>query len=395
MIDVPATALTTYSLLFWIKGLRGRSKTDFLVAGAFGGLAALMRPPAVFVLIFAVIFAILIFVFAKNRLVFSKAFWLGIIVGGSIFSVWIVSAVLTNFFIGGWFGADAINGIKFWFDFSESISGYVPSWYSPQWYTVGGWLYYLYELIFMMGILAFAFSFVGISSRLKKMRLTDVFAVLFVLGLYLLQTFISNKNPRYALPFLPLLYVFAGIGLYYAFSRISGKSPIRPIGIGTLRRAVGMALVVAVLVGGLPGLFSAVESRYVPGMAFGTFLPYQETMHIITNDGTEGLVMPDIEVNSFNTPTLTFYLASIDSEGRFGCIAPVSNPTDIFTYELAGKTIRYVLVYDQNSSISKFISLHPNNFSLLGKTEDNTNPIFVYKVLLHSSAVPIFIPNYQ
>jgi hypothetical protein len=381
MIDVPATALTTYSILFWIKGLRGRSKTDFLKAGALGGLAALMRPPAIFVLIFAVIFALSIFVFAKNRLILSKAFWLGIIVGGSIFSVWIVSALLTNLFIGGWFGSDAINGVKFWFGFAESISGYVPSWYSPQWYTLGGWLYYLYELIFMMGFLAFAFSFVGIFSRLKKISLTDSFAVFFVLGLYLLQTIISNKNPRYALPFLPLLYVYAGVGLYYSFSRISGKSPIKPIGVGTLKRGVAMALVVVALVGSLPGLFSAVESRYLPGMAFGTFLPYQETLHIITNDGTKGLVMPDVEVNSFNTPTLTFYLASIDSGGRFGCIAPLSSPADIFTYELAGKTVRYVLVYDQNSSINKFISLHPDNFSRLGKNEDYNNTIFVYKVL--------------
>jgi predicted membrane-bound dolichyl-phosphate-mannose-protein mannosyltransferase len=380
MVDVSVATLTTYSLLFWIKGLRSRGRSDFLKAGVIGGLAGLMKPTGVLVLVFMVVFVVLAFLLTRERLVFSKNVWLGLLAGFLVFSVWIFSAVLANFFVGGWVGEEAIKGVAYWFGAAGSFSGYVPSWFSPQWYTLEGWKYYIFELIFMMGILPFVLVFVGVFSKLRKMRAAGASLLLFVLLVYVLQTLASNKNPRYVLTFLPFLYVFAAVGLVYACTRIAGAKPWKLFDVNMARRVASAALIVAVLVGSFAGLFSAVENRYIPGMEFGSTLPYRESVQLVVKDSEGGLVMPDVQTNLFSAPALTFYLASVDSAGRFGCIPPLLNPNEILTYEWAGKAVRYVFVYDLGSNVSEFVSLHAENFALLGEAQNTYGSIYVYKV---------------
>jgi len=380
MVDVPVAALTAYSLLFWIRGLRSNARNDFLIAGVLGGLAGLMKPTGILVLVFIAAFVVLAFLFAKERFVFSRNIWLGLLVGFSVFSIWVFSAVLTSFFVGGWVGEEAIKGVAYWLGFGGSFAGYVPPWYSPQWYTVEGWSYYMYELIVMMGALPFVFVFVGVFSRFKKMRVQDVLFVLFILAIYVFHTLASNKNPRYILPVLPLLYVYVGVGLKYAYERIAGSGPWKFFRVKVVRRLAGLALVTLVLIGGFMGLFWAIDQQYTPGMTVGTVIPYREAVQVIVDDGDEGIVMPDSQDNLFNAPSLTFYLASIDSDGRYGCYPPLLNVEEILSLEWEGQKVRYVLVYNLESDISKFVLSNEEYFAFLGKAENDCGSIYIYKV---------------
>lgn len=380
MVDIPIATLTAYSLLFWIRGLRSNARNDFLKAGVLGGLAGLMKPTGILVLVLIVVFLVLAFLFARERFVFSRNIWLGLLVGFSVFSIWVFSAVLASFFVGGWVGEEAIKGVTYWLGFGGSFAGYVPPWYSPQWYTVEAWSYYMYELIIMMGALPFVFVFVGVFSRFKKMRVSDVLLVLFILAIYVFQTLASNKNPRYILPVLPLLYVYVGIGLKYAYARIAGSGPWRFFRVKMVRRLAGLALVTVVLIGGFVGLLSAIDHQYTPGMTVGTVIPYREAVQVLVDDGDGGIVMPDSQDNLFNAPSLTFYLASIDSDGRYGCHPPLSNVEDILSFEWGGQKLRYLLMYNLESDISKFVLSNAENFAFLAKAENDYGSIYIYKV---------------
>jgi hypothetical protein len=384
MVDVPAVTLTTYSLLFWIRGFRDNAKANFLAGGLLAGLAALMRPPALFELAFIMAFVIATFLITRKRLMLSRSLLMGILVGVLIFSIYVFSAFFARIGDKGFVGEDAMKGLGYWFGFGGSLTGFTPPWYSPQWFTSGGWIYYFFELVFMMGALALLFSFVGIVSRLKNKgspRSLDVFLLLFVAGLYILETLTSTKNPRYALPLMPILFVYTGIGLSYAYTKIASNQRKTFLRKTNVKKTLGVFIIIAILLAGVPALFSTVQNNYIPGMEFGATIPYREAVQIIVEDGGSGLVMLDNQNNLFSAPALTFYLASIDANGKYGCVPPVSNATEIQNYQWAGKNLRYILSYNETSEISNYIKSNPNQFSLLGRAQRRNETILVYKLL--------------
>jgi 4-amino-4-deoxy-L-arabinose transferase-like glycosyltransferase len=379
MVDVPVTVLITYSLLFWVKGLKSRGGGDLLKAGILGGLAGLMKPTGIFVLIFMVIFEFLVFLFSGDKLVLSRSFWRGILGGFLVFSTWWASAFLVDFLVDGWIGEEAIKGVTYWFDFFGVFGKYVPPWYSPPWYKIEAWAYYPDHLLFAMGILPFVFVFVGAFARLKKVRLVDVLLILFALGFYVLQTFASNKNPRYILPILPILYVYASVGLGSAFSSISEEKNLSK-SLGHIRKTTALLMIILVLVGGFLPLQSALEVKYTPGMGYGFEFPIRESLQIVMNDGEGGLIMLDTQDNLFNLPVVTFYLASVDENGLYGCHYGLSVPSEILNFTFGGKRVKYVLVMDVGSNIGRYVCANPEFFELLGKAENNYGNIYVYKV---------------
>ncbi|MGQ9507319.1 MAG: ArnT family glycosyltransferase [Candidatus Bathycorpusculaceae bacterium] len=378
MVDVPLTVLMTYSLLFWVRGLKGRKGGDLLNAGILGGLAGLMKPTGIFILIFMVAFEFLMFLSSRDRLIFSKSFGKGIFGGFLVFSTWWGSALTLNFVVNGWIGEEAIQGVTYWFDFFGVFGKYVPPWYSPPWYKIEAWAYYPDQLLFTMGLLPFVFVFVGVFARLRKVRLVDVLLILFALGFYTLQTFASNKNPRYILPILPILYVYASVGLSSAFASIIGeKSSSR---LEWIRKIPALLMIVVVLIGGFLPLRSALEVKYTPGMGYGFNFPIKESLQIVVNDGEAGLIMPDAQDNLFNVPVITFYLASLDKDGQYGCHFELSEPSEILNFTFGGKRVRYLLVRDLNSNIGRYVYAHPEFFTFLGKAENSHGSIHVYKV---------------
>ena len=94
--------------------------------------------------------------------------------------------------------------------------------------------------------------------------------------------------------------------------------------------------------------------------------------------------MPDYQDNSFNAPSLTFYLASVDSTGRYGVCPQVSNPEDILSFEWGEKSVGHVLVHDLRSDIGKFVLSDTVHFVLLGEAENDWGSIYVYKVITHA-----------
>ncbi|MEM2440435.1 MAG: glycosyltransferase family 39 protein [Candidatus Bathyarchaeia archaeon] len=381
MVDVPLTVLITYSLLFWVKGLKNREDKDFLKAGILGGFAGLMKPIGIFVLIFMLVFAVLLFAFLKDQLFFSKGFWKGILSGLGCFSTWWGSAFMVNYLVNGWIGEAAIKGVMYWFDFKGIFGGYVPPWYSPPWYKIEAWGYYPHELLFTTGLLPFILVFVGFFSRLKKMKLVDVLLILFTLGFYVLQTFASNKNPRYIMPILPILYAYAGVGLNFVFmSLVEEQKPLDLVGLKWLKRIVALAIVAIAMVNAFLPLQQALAVRYTPGMPYGLNFPVKECLQIIINDGEAGLLLVEGQDNLFNLPVVTFYLASLDKNGLYGCHPVPSDPGEILNLTSGGKKVRYILIQDLDSSVGKYVHDHPEIFIFLGKVEGSHMDVYIYKV---------------
>ena len=380
MVDIPVTTLMTYSILFWIKGVKSGSKSAFLKAGALGGIAGLMKPTGIFVLLFMIAFEILRFLISRNTAVFSKGFWKGIGCGFLIFTTWWGSAVIVNFTVNGWVGNEALKGITYWFDFTGIFEKYIPPWYSPPWYKIEAWSFYPNQLISMMGILPFIFAFVGVGARLKKLKMVDLSLILFAIGVYVLQTFASNKNPRYIIPCLPILYAYSSVGVNSAYADIMGNDLLKATRIGTIKKCTAFALVMLVLAGGFIPMLSAVQANYIQGMLFGDTIPIRESLQIVGNDGNAGIIMPDSEENSFNVQTLTFYIASIDHDRKYGCCSPPSDPQQILSLQIGEKEAKYVLVYNSNSSISKFVQSTPEHFAFLGQVQNVYGTILVYRV---------------
>lgn len=381
MVDVPLTVLMTYSLLFWIKALKNRKDADFLKAGILGGLAGLMKPIGIFVLIFMFVFAILLFTFLKDRLFFSKGFWKGILSGLGCFSTWWGSAFTVNYLVNGWIGEAAIKGVMYWFDFRGVFGGYIPPWYSPPWYKIEAWGYYPNEILFTMGLLPFILVFTGVFSRLKKIKLVDALLILFALSFYALQTFVSNKNPRYIMPILPILYAYTGVGLNFVFMNLAEEQkPLNLVGLKWLKKIVALAIVIITMINGFLPLQQALVVKYTPGMPYGLNFPVKESLQIIINDGEGGLLLIDNQDNLFNLPVITFYLASLDENGLYGCHLAPSDPREILNLTIGGKRVRYILIRDLNSSIGKYIHDHPEIFTFLGKVESSNEDVYIYKV---------------
>lgn len=381
MIDIPVTTMMTYSLLFWIRGSKSHNDKDFIKAGIFGGIASLMKPTGICVLIFMIIFEFLVFIFSEDRLIVSRSFWKGILSGFLIFSTWWGSAFIVNLLVDGWIGEAAIEGVKYWFNFSGVFEKYVPSWYSPPWYKIEAWAYYPNQLLSVMGLLPFILVFVGVFSRLKKVQKADVLLILFTLGFYVLQTFVSNKNPRYILPILPILHVYASVGFNSVFSSIfEGKESLNFRNLKFLRKTVAFLTVAIIIINGLLPLYSALEVKYTPGMGYGFNFSVKRILQIVINDGEGGLVILDTQDNLFNAPVITFYLASLDENELYGCYFGLSEPSKILNLTLGGKRVRYVLVRDQNSIIGGYVRDHQEFFILLGKIEDSYGYVYIYKV---------------
>lgn len=379
MIDVPAAVFITYALLFWIRELKGIDRRGFLKAGLFGGLAGLMKPTGIVVLAFLVGFQILLFLIKRDNTIKSKRLWVGVLVGFLLFSTWWGSALIVNFVYGGWIGGAALGGIGYWFDFLGVFGKYVPPWYSPPWYTIEAWNYYPYHLSLMMGFLPLMFSFIGVGVRLRKKHEVDFLLVLFALFIYILQTFASNKNPRYIIPCLPILYLYSAVGLNYLhkhFARLTLPKPTRLTNAATI---VGSAMVILVLFSGVLPLWFGIESQYIPGMGFNATLPIDESVRIVSDDGEAGVVMLDSTENLFNVPTVTFYLASADTDSKYECYGPLSSLDEILNFRVDGKNIRYVFVYNLNSTVNSLIHSNPDHFTLIGKAENAYGAISVYK----------------
>ena len=380
MLDVPMTTLIIYSFLFWIRGLKNRKDKDFLKAGILGGLAGLIKPTGILILLFIFIFGILLFLFSKDRLIFSRGFWKGILGGVSIFSTWWISAVLVNFLFDGWIGEEAIRGVKYWFDFSGVFGKYVPPWYSPPWYKIEAWYYYPMHLLFAMGLLPFVFVFVGVFARFRKAHLADLLLILFALGFYVLQTFASNKNPRYILPILPILYVYASVGLNFVLSSIRESNLPPPRKLGCAKRTIALLIVILVLAEAFLPLQHALEIGYIPGMRYGFDFDTRKVLEIVMNDKEGGLIILDTQDNLFNVYVITFHLASMDKNGKYGCYFGILEPNEIFNFTFCGKKVRYILVQDLNSNIGKYINANPEFFTLLGEVENTDRSIYIYKV---------------
>jgi len=379
MVDIPLTTLTMYSILYWIRGMENHRGSAFLKAGLLGGLAGLMKPSGVLILPLMVVFQTFMFVKLKDKLIFSKEFWKGIVSGSLLFSTWWVSALLLNA-AGGPIGEAASECLRSWFYFFE---GHVPPWYSPQWYMYEGWTYYASFSITLMGLLPFTFLFVGIGYKLKGLNRKDFLLIFFSLAIYVILSFGSNKNPRYIIPLFPIFFIYSSVGLNSAF--LTFMERLFPMTKSALKRVaqilVATSLILIVLLGCLMPTLIAIRTRYIPGMGYGPSLPIQEALTIVVNDKDEGIIIPDSEDNYFNINTLTFYVTSIDYDRKYACHCSPSNPQDILSFRIGEKRIKYVLVHDSNSVVGEFVQVNQEYFFLLGVVENAYGIISVYKVI--------------
>lgn len=380
MVDIPLTTFTIYSILYWIRGMKNHQSRAFLKAGLLGGLAGLMKPSGVLILPFIVIFQTLMFVKLKDRAIFSKEFWKGIVAGSLLFSTWWASALLLKVAVGDPIGEAAFERLLSWLSL---FGGYVPPWYSPPWYKYEGWIYYADSSIILMGLLPFTFLFVGIGYKLKRLNQKDLLVILFSLAIYVIFSFSSNKNPRYIVPLFPIFYVYSSVGLNSLFTTFMER--LFPMTKSLLKRVVqiliAIPLIVVVLLGCLTPTLIAIGAHYIPGMGYGPYLPIREALNVVASDKDEGIIIPDSEGAYVNVNTLTFYIASIDCDRKYGCHSSPSNPQDILSCRVGEKGIKYVLVHNPSSVVGEYARANPEHFFLLGVVKNAYGVISVYKVV--------------
>ncbi len=83
---------------------------------------------------------------------------------------------------------------------------------NPPFWTLNGWLYYLKSLDFSMGLIFTVIFFAGIAWMAYRKKLSrHEYSMLFaVLTIYVVLTFLSNKDNRYILPALPYIAMLTG-----------------------------------------------------------------------------------------------------------------------------------------------------------------------------------------
>lgn len=383
-VDIPPVTLTTYSTLYFIKGIKNRANNSLLRAGLLGGFAGLIKPTGVIILPFMVTFQSLMFLILRDRLITSKKFWMGLSCGFLLFSTWWMSALLLKVAEGGWLGEEAFRKVLEWVYVS---TGCIPAWYSPPWYKYQGWTYYTEALTYLMGLLPLIFSFIGIGCKLRKMKRSDVLLISYSASMYVLLSFLTTKNIRYVVVCLPTLYIYASLGLITTYEKINERAFQRPSvssGRKIMRGLISAALIVIFVLVCLTHTFIAMRDPQ-EGMgtsAYNPFLPMQEVMQIISNDKDEGVIIYDSEDNYFNIQTISFYVASVDYERKYACHwGLLSDPKEIFSVRIGEKEAKYVLVHDPKSALGEYIGSNPDYFILLGSTGDNYGTISVYKIV--------------
>jgi 4-amino-4-deoxy-L-arabinose transferase-like glycosyltransferase len=317
VVDLPMVCLMTYGAYFYFAGIESEKIIDFVLAGVFIGLAGMMKPPGFIIAPFFIFIIVYYkgykYLWHKNTIAMLTAMMLFFV---SYFgSGLIAKIILPNIGLVSQESGDAIfRDIYHWFGSAvthfESID--------PHWYSLTGWTYYPQMLILQMGwFLATAIAIIGGWILYNKNKTLFYPIVIYILFVYLLFTFLNNKDSRYVMSYLPFICVLAGAGLYYIKQRYS--------------KAIGTVVIIVI-----SGILIT-NSIYVLKQ-LQAFDPYNSELPQIIEtiiSRPPGLVIPLQENNEINVQTISFYMSIRDPQLQYSVLWPeaVSQAKYILTTE--------------------------------------------------------------
>lgn len=353
LVDMPMTCLMLLAFYFCLLALDDNKTKHWLLSGLFIGLAGLMKPTGFIIFPFLLMVTLynrgLVFLISKKflffnlfiiisfisyfglgllaLLVFPKFGWISLAEGQVIFKS-----------IFQWFGR--ILPEKYFHTFGQDLI--YANFGDPNWQSLKGWLFYLQLIPKQLGsILLVATSAIGtlfLISRHQKKAL--ILSGLYVIYIYLIFTFIANKDSRYTLPMLPFLIMLSAVGINYLGQIIRSKYT------GFLALSFSLLLIAYFSFGAITNAnFNNIGHNLQTSTAAITSL-------------APGSIMPFQENNIINVQTISFYAAINDPELQFTVYWPEAD--HIADYVMAQteseiKGFKVILLNHQ-------FQLLPNNF---------------------------------
>ena len=306
LVDLPMICLMIYAIYFCFRAVTQGKIKYWLLSGTFVGLAGLMKPPGI--IVFPLLIFIIIYYKGFNCLL-KKPFILltsvFLILSFSYFGFGLLAGYILPKFkiISPEIGTHIFKATFHWF---SSAIHYAET-KDPTWRTLAGWYYYPKLLPLQLGgHLTLLLSFLGTWRLIRNKNSRKViYPILFyIIFIYLLFTFLNNKDTRYTMPYLPFFCILAAIGIKNLTSIFKQK------------RALFILPIILIFIA-IPSLNQLRE--FVEATAYDSNLPL--AAKVITNL-KPGLIVPFSENNDINVQTISFYIAINDPRLRYSVYWP-------------------------------------------------------------------------
>ncbi len=188
LTDFPLLSWTTLSVALLARTQGFSNRRDSLLWGVSAGIGLLFKPPFTFFIIGPLVWTYLTSQESQKTKHLIMA--LGVALGVGL----------------PWYFWNSVN-------FLDKAGGLVreKTGEGVDPHTLRGWLFYLRILPHQIGVGSLLFSVLGLGCLIAQRKQTQGIGLLvaWILGAYLILSFIINKDPRHSLPFLPALALLA------------------------------------------------------------------------------------------------------------------------------------------------------------------------------------------
>lgn len=291
LVDVPMVFLMTFAAYYLLRATETNKRRDWLLGGLLLGLASWMKPTA---LVFGPPLYGVALLFNREYLT-NVWYYVSGTIALALFAVYPLSGIVVANLVPEISGP-ALTTMR-WFS-NALVHAEAPD---PTWQTVAGWVYYIERVPRQLGWMAAVLALVGIAVRIRdRVRNQAELALLAAVGfVYLMFVFLDNKDPRYVMPYLPLLTIFAARGVLAVSDLIRDLD--WPTGVNVTQRAAVVALL----------LVLALSATTAGHRVNHTDSGIEAAAEYVT-ERDPGLVVVYKNTNSVAVSAISFYVAAND-----------------------------------------------------------------------------------
>ncbi|MFX1518781.1 MAG: ArnT family glycosyltransferase [Promethearchaeota archaeon] len=319
VLDLPLTTLCLFATYyFW--GARKKGDSWYNRSGIFLGLALLMKQSAIIMLLIFLL-ALILFKGITKTAVKNITRILGfssVVAGPWYFFV----AIIAPYYL-----------TAIWTVNVNQVLG-------PPWFSISAWYHYGVSLYRLTGLFILMLIFLGIAWSLLRRRQTDVFLLLFVAIILITFTISWNKQFRYILPCIPILFLYVGISIDNIARIITKFLSARKIIVN--RKNCKHVLFFLFFVFSFAEFFS-INYSHISTLTDRPSLPLEEAAayiveHIPSNTNYKYRVLQIRMDNYFSPFAFSFYVMKYDRDHKVEILNPHSieslnlNPESIDTF---------------------------------------------------------------
>lgn len=306
LADLPMAFFMVLSLYFLIKSTEENKTKYWVISAIFCGSAFLMKPPGLLILPFLIFYAIYqkgsSVLFKKNFVAFSAIIFIFLLsyFGFGLFSKYLLPLININT---EYYGDQIYKNIFHWFSgaLTTAEAG------DPTWKTSTAWFYYPKLLVVQLGgAVTLCLSLIGAGIILfKKNAKKTVLVFLFIPFIYLLFSFLNNKDTRYTIPYLAFFCILAGYGALKTASLFKGNFYFLCI-----------AIVIAATLLGSFNTLPIFNIWHTPNSGL------EKAVQIIMQKNPGSIAIDENSDNMVNVNTLAFYMLIKDNGLKYSVCWP-------------------------------------------------------------------------